>query len=57
MRALPDLYFKFVELVNYLVCMTYILMLDKLHSNRLCITCEIFALTLLVDPHQIHIAV
>lgn len=29
MRALPDLYNKFVELVNYLVCITHILLLEK----------------------------
>jgi len=30
MRALPDLYNKFIELVNYLVSITYILSLEKL---------------------------
>lgn len=29
MSALPDLYNKFIELVKYLVCITYILLFDK----------------------------
>ena len=29
MRALPDLYSKFVELVTYLVCITYIFLFER----------------------------
>jgi len=33
MRALPDLYSKFVELVKYLVCITYILFFNAIDRS------------------------